>query len=74
MLLKNGGEYQAPPGQFLSIAQVASGLPCSVTPSCISRWIHHGVGGHKLRATRVGGRLFIDPRDLEAFVQVVGTD
>lgn len=74
MFLQHVGDCQAPPGQFLTIAQVASGLPCSVTPSCISRWIHHGVGGRKLRATKVGGRLYVDSADLEAFIEVLGVE
>lgn len=36
--------------------------------SCVRRWIQRGARGTKLRATRVGGRYYVDRKDLVAFL------
>lgn len=61
------GTRKAP--DLLSPAQAARRLPGRPNPSTIIRWIIRGVRGRRLEAVRVGGRYFIDPADLERFVE-----
>ena len=50
----------------LSFTQAAHRLGCHV--ATLHRWSQHGVGGVKLRATRIGGRSYVTLTDLDRFI------
>jgi len=41
--------------------------------STIHRWAFRGVRGHKLRITRIGGRIFTSVQDIEDFISALNT-
>lgn len=45
-----------------------------VSPSTVERWMTTGVRGRILRSYLVGGRRYVDPRDLEIFLAHGSTD
>lgn len=53
-------------GRRYSLSEVAR-LCEGVHVSTVWRWILQGVGGVKLRSTKVGGRRFVDAQDLSDF-------
>ncbi len=65
------GDCPAAPPQLLTLTQAVGHLPVPVSRATIATWVRDGIRGHRLRATRVGGRLFVDPRDLAAFVEIL---
>ena len=57
------------PGQALILLKhVAKVLGISVSYQTLFRWNQKGVGGERLAASKIGGRWFVDPADLQAFV------
>ena len=67
----------------LTVGQVCRRIPgarggAGVCPSTVSRWITVGCPARsgvrvKLKATRAGGRWLIDPDDLQAFFDALGS-
>ena len=55
---------------LIPVDQAPQLLPVSVTAETIRRWGRRGVGGQQLPLVKIGGRLFVRPSDLAAFVQV----
>lgn len=52
---------------------VEAGRPLGrpVDPSTVSRWINHGVHGHRLAARRIGGRWCVDREALDRFLEAI---
>jgi hypothetical protein len=48
---------------------IQSQLGRRIAPSSLWRWYRKGVGGVKLRLTKIGGRIFCTRADFAAFVQ-----
>jgi hypothetical protein len=46
-------------------------LGIDVCIETIGRWISRGVNGVRLRATKIGGRVYVLPEDLDAFVRAL---
>ena len=58
------------PGQALILLKhVAKVLGITVSYQTLLRWVQKGVGGERLAASKIGGRWFVDPADLQAFVE-----
>jgi hypothetical protein len=61
---------------LVPISQVRKLLPANangrdVSPRTVARWVHRGVAGRRLEAVRRGGRLYVAPEALEAFLAPV---
>lgn len=51
-----------------TIAEAARRVGPRTSAATIFRWAQRGVGGVKLRITRIGGRSYVLHKDLEAFI------
>jgi hypothetical protein len=70
-------------GVKLTVSQICRSIPGSrgkpsLSPSTVTRWILRGcpsLSGErvKLKASRVGSRWMVDPADLEAFFDALGS-
>ena len=54
-----------------TIAEVSEAA--CVHPATVWRWISRGVSGHRLRATRIGGRRYVLESDLNRFLDALNT-
>ena len=63
------------PKKYLTISEVAASLPSSrrssVHPATVRRWMLKGLGGIKLKYTKVGKSYCTTPEDLELFLQLL---
>jgi hypothetical protein len=55
--------------RYLSLSQAARTLPGHTHPSTLWRWINKGVAGVRLRAVRIGRRVFTTQTWIEDFIQ-----
>lgn len=53
---------------LLTIREVAKQLPHQPHVATVWRWIQKGVGGRRLKATKLAGRTFIHVDDLQEFL------
>lgn len=51
--------------KWLTVAEVAE--RCGVTVQIVYVWIHKGIGGRTLRASRIRGRIHVAESDLAHF-------
>lgn len=54
--------------QLTPLATAATSLAVPIHPATLLRWIKDGLKGRRLPAERIGGRWFVDPADLNAFI------
>jgi excisionase family DNA binding protein len=59
---------------LLTVRQAASRLPGGVTPSGIRKWIAFGVGGRRLPAVKIGGKILVLASDLQDFLEALNDD
>lgn len=50
----------------ISVSALAVRL--GVHPATVHRWVRHGVGGARLRTTKLGGRTIVTAADLSDFL------
>lgn len=60
--------------ELLSVTEARQSLPRSVAPGTLRRWISVGVGGRRLGAVRIGGRIFVSRQSLATFLQTMTAD
>ncbi len=62
-----------PHASLISFGEAVRLLPRAISPATLWRWHQHGRRGHKLRAWRLGGRLFTTREALFAFLRDLQT-
>jgi hypothetical protein len=60
--------------ELLSVTEARQSLPRTVAPGTLRRWITLGVGGHRLEAVRIGGKIFTSRQALARFVESMTAD
>jgi len=56
------------PASPIPVREISKVLGIDVSMATIGRWFSRGVNGVRLKATKIGGRIYVLPEDLEAFL------
>lgn len=57
--------------ELVPLLDISGLLPCPVGRSTLYNWVKTGCNGVRLQTVRVGGRLFVRPGDVAAFLAAV---